>query len=60
MDDFFTPTRYLVEKIDGDYAWLARIDGKGEATLVARALLPAEIDEGSRLLWQDLQYTLEA
>ena len=60
MNDFFTPTNYLVEKIEGDYAWLSRADGTGDAMPVARALLPAEIDEGSRLLWQDLQYTLEA
>lgn len=60
MDDIFGPIHYLVQRIDGDYAWLVRPDSPdGEPLLVARALLPDGIDEGVRLLWQDLQYTIE-
>ena len=39
---------YTVTKIDGDYAILT-LDGTENTILVARALLPLEIDEGSRL-----------
>ena len=53
------PKDYIVLRIDGDYAYLALV---GEATSenpVARALLPMEIEEGSRLHWEDFEYTLE-
>ncbi len=46
---------YMVEQIDGDYAHLRRVD---ELKLVARALLPMEITEGSRLHYELMQYTL--
>lgn len=50
---------YIVESIDGDYANLRRCDQPDEeAKLVARALLPAEISEGSRLKYEMLQYTI--
>ncbi len=50
---------YIVEMIDGDYAHLRRVDEEnGEQKLVARALLPAEIMEGSRLHYEMLEYTL--
>lgn len=51
---------YIVEMIDGDYAHLRRVDEEenGELKLVARALLPAEIMEGSRLHYEMLEYTL--
>ena len=50
---------YVVEKIDGDYAVLRRTDIQTEDTvLVARALLPEEIDEGTRLLWENLEYSV--
>ena len=39
---------YMVEQIDGDC----------ELKLVARALLPMEITEGSRLHYELMQYTL--
>ena len=51
---------YIVESIDGDYANLKRTDIESdEIKLVARALLPPEICEGSRLKYEWLQYTLE-
>ena len=50
---------YMVEQIDGDYAHLRRTDvPEGELKLVARALLPMEITEGSRLHYELMQYTL--
>lgn len=50
---------YTVERIDGDYAYLKRIDElEEELKYVARALLPPEIMEGSRLAYEMLQYTL--
>ncbi|MCR5283152.1 MAG: chorismate--pyruvate lyase [Lachnospiraceae bacterium] len=51
---------YEVESIDGDYANLRRTDIESDdLKLVARALLPAEISEGSRLKYEMMQYTLE-
>lgn len=50
---------YIVESIDGDYANLRRCgQPEEELKLVARALLPAEISEGSRLKYEMLQYTM--
>ena len=50
---------YMVEQIDGDYAHLRRVDEPDcELKLVARALLPMEITEGSRLHYELMQYTL--
>ncbi len=50
---------YIVEKIDGDYAYLQREDKpEEESKLVARALLPEEITEGSRLHYEMMQYTI--
>ncbi len=51
--------RYVVESIDGDYANLKRIDGEDEdVKLVARALLPPEIAEGTKLLYEMMQYSV--
>lgn len=45
---------YIVERIDGDYAMLKRTNlPEEEAKMVARALLPEEIREGSRLRWKN-------
>lgn len=50
---------YIVVTIDGDYAHLQRTDRPGdELKLVARALLPPEIMEGTKLLYEWLQYTI--
>lgn len=50
---------YIVESIDGDYAHLKRTDTDDEEIkLVARALLPDSIMEGSRLKYEMLQYEL--
>lgn len=53
MDTFY----YVVKKIDGDYAVLYRTDTEdNEGIIVARALLPQDIDEGTNLKWECFQY----
>ena len=48
---------YEVVSIDGDYANLKRTDIESDdLKLVARALLPPEIMEGSRLNYELMQY----
>ena len=55
MDERF----YVVRRIDGDYAYLERTDAKEDDLLiVARALLPEETDEGTRLKWAFLTYEI--
>ena len=50
---------YIVERIDGDYAMLKRIDEpQSELKMVARALLPEEITEGTKLHYEWMQYTI--
>ena len=50
---------YEVVSIDGDYANLRRTDiESNDLKLVARALLPAEILEGSKLKYELMQYEL--
>lgn len=52
---------YIVERIDGDYAMLKRTDetdDKAELKMVARALLPPEIMEGTKLLYEWMQYSI--
>lgn len=50
---------YEVVSIDGDYANLKRTDiDSDELKIVARALLPAEIMEGSRLKYEWMQYEI--
>ena len=41
-------TVYTVTRIEGEYAYIAPIDG-GEELFIAMALLPLGIDVGSRL-----------
>ena len=50
---------YEVVSIDGDYANLRRTDiESNDLKLVARALLPAEILEVSKLKYELMQYEL--
>ena len=51
---------YKVKRIDGDYAILIRTDDETEdEILVARALLPDAIDEGTELIYEYLSYTIK-
>ena len=50
---------YVVISIDGDYAHLKRTDEEtDELKLVARALLPPEIMEGTKLLYEWMSYSI--
>lgn len=50
---------YQVDSIDGDYANLRRTDVEDEELkLVARALLPPEITEGTRLTYELMEYKI--
>ena len=50
---------YTVRRIDGDYAYLERTDMReDELLIVARALLPEAIDEGTNLKWAFLSYEI--
>ncbi|MCR4787994.1 MAG: chorismate--pyruvate lyase [Lachnospiraceae bacterium] len=51
---------YEVVSIDGDYANLRRTDIESDdLKLVARALLPPEIVEGSHLKYEMMTYLME-
>lgn len=50
---------YVVVSIEGDYANLKRTDAEsGELKLVARALLPEAIAEGTKLHYEYMEYTI--
>ncbi len=50
---------YIVERIDGDYAYLKRTDIQdNDLKLVARALLPSEITEGIQLKYELFEYSV--
>jgi hypothetical protein len=50
---------YVVESIDGDYANLRRTDIESDdLKLVARALLPEGIAEGTQLKYELMQYSI--
>ena len=51
---------YVVVSIDGDYANLKRTDiDSADLKLVARALLPEDISEGTKLRYELMQYFIE-
>lgn len=53
------PYYYKVNRIDGDYAYLMRTDiTDNEEMIVARALLPRDIDVNTNLKWENLVYTI--
>ena len=53
------PYYYKVNRIDGDYAYLMRTDiTDNEEMIVARALLPQDIDVNTNLKWENLVYTI--
>ncbi len=50
---------YEVVKIDGDYAYLRRVTmPDDDLKLVARALLPPEIREGTQLNYEYFEYSI--
>lgn len=55
----FISCEYIVDRIDGDYAMLKNLQNPDmELKQVARALLPPEIVEGTKLLYEMLQYRI--
>lgn len=55
----FEAVYYTVESIDGDYANLKKDgDDSLEPKLVARALLPESICEGSRVKYEMMSYSI--
>lgn len=52
---------YIVERIDGEYAQLRRTDiTESDLKLVARALLPPEIAEGTSLKYELFEYSINS
>ena len=50
---------YTVNSLEGDYAYLRKEgDTSDELKCVARALLPAEIGEGSKLVYEMMEYSI--
>lgn len=54
--DIFAEQQYIVERLDGDYAYLRNLETpQDDLKCVARALLP-EISEGSKLRYKMMSY----
>ena len=53
----FERKEYIVERLDGDYAYLKE-ESVDELKCVARALLPEAIREGSRLAYEMMEYEI--
>lgn len=51
------PRDYILDRIDGEYAYLKDIDS-GNEIFIALALLPPGADVGSRIHFEMLEYTL--
>ena len=50
---------YEITNINGDYAFLTRTDGEStDEVMVAVALLPYDIDVGTKLKWENFTYTV--
>ncbi len=55
----FERIEYTVARIDGDYAYLQdEANPAAEPKCVARALLPENIDEGTRLAYEMFSYSV--
>lgn len=53
----FDKIYYTVKSLEGDYAYLHKDgDAEDELKCVARALLPVEVSEGSRLAYEMMEY----
>lgn len=56
MADIFAEQQYVVERLDGDYAYLRNTNSpEDELKCVARALLP-EVSEGTKLKYEMMSY----
>lgn len=53
------PKDYVVTRIEGEYAYLAELNSENKEELfIALALLPSGTDEGTRLHYALLEYTI--
>ncbi len=52
------PKDYVVSKIEGEYAYLKLIGSSDEELFIALALLPPNVDVGTKLHYEFLQYTI--
>ncbi len=54
------PYEYMVEDINGEYAFLRRTDiyDSGEPMMIAVALLPDGVDVGTKLHWENMVYSI--
>ena len=53
------PKDYTVVRIEGEYAYLREVGAQGgEDLFIALALLPSGTDEGTRLHYEWLNYTI--
>jgi len=54
--DFLSEQQYVVERLDGDYAYLRNLNSPDDdLKCVARALLP-EVGEGTKLRYEMMSY----
>lgn len=51
------PRDYILDRIDGEYAYLKDVEN-GNEIFIALALLPMGADVGSRIHFEMLEYTL--
>ena len=51
------PKDYILDRIDGEYAYLRDIEN-GNEVFIALALLPMGADVGSKIHFEMLEYTL--
>lgn len=52
------PKDYIVTRIEGEYAYLLEIGGSSVELFIALALLPQGVDEGTKLHYEMLEYTV--
>ena len=53
----FEAIYYVVTRVDGDFVYL-KSDGEDSEKCVARAFMPCEVNEGTRLKYEFLEYSL--
>ena len=59
MRNITIPSEILEKDIVGVYKFFAILEDENKEQIsIARALLPMEIDEGTRLLFENFQYTI--
>ena len=53
------PKDYIIAKIEGEYAYLHDLSEQCDEDLfIAMALLPADVNVGTKLHWEMFQYTV--